>query len=205
MPTAAAEKPQCQPTCSPSQPVTSGPAKAPMLIAHVVEGEPGVPALVVGAVELADHGGHVGLEQAGARADQAEAHPGHRRRWARPSRSGRRRSGRRPTAPRGTSRGSGRRASRRRPRRDRPGCRRPPRPRRRSGRHAQAAVRDGVGEVEDEDGLHAEEREALPDLQPGEGRAAPWAGRRTRGRPRGAVRRRARRPVAVRDTIHYFR
>ncbi len=33
MPTAAAEKPQCQPSCSPSQPVTSGPAKAPMLMA----------------------------------------------------------------------------------------------------------------------------------------------------------------------------
>ena len=34
------------------------------------------------------------------------------------------------------------------------------------------AVRERVGEVQDEDGLHAEEREALPDLQTGEGQQA---------------------------------
>lgn len=32
MPIAAAEKPQCQPLWSPSQPVINGPAKAPMLM-----------------------------------------------------------------------------------------------------------------------------------------------------------------------------
>jgi hypothetical protein len=135
---------------------------------HVVERETGVPALVVGAVELADHGGHVGLEQAGAGADEAQAGPGHR------ARGDRHRvvpAGDQDPAPQHRAVRAedavGEPAARDRDEIDQGsvgcgyGCGR-------SGRHAHAAVRDGIREVEDEDGLHAQERETLPDLETGE-------------------------------------
>ncbi len=171
---------------------------------HVVERETGVPAFVVGAVELADHGGHVGLEQAGPGADEAEAAPGHRggghRHRVVPA-------GDEDAAPEHRAVRAedavGEPAARDRDEIDqrsvgcRHGCGR-------SGRHAHAAVRDGIREVEDEDGLHAEEREPLPDLEPGEREQAPGLAEE------GVVVLGRRFAVGLgfergRDTIHYFR
>ncbi len=140
---------------------------------HVVEGEARVAPVVVRAVQLADHGGDVRLEQAGAGADQSEAGPGH---GGGGHGHGVVAAGDEDAAPEHgpvgaedpvgePSAGDGDEVDH------------GPVGRRDGGRgargHAQAAVRRRVGEVEDEDGLHAEEGEALPDLQPGEGGEAP--------------------------------
>ena len=72
IPTPAAPKPQCQPTFCPRYPHTSGRDEGAEVDPHVEDREAAVAARVVRAVELADDGGDVRLQEPGAEHDQHE-------------------------------------------------------------------------------------------------------------------------------------